>query len=147
MNHHHETPSLSPATKRPRDSPTAQQSDGEGEWTKVERRKAKKLRKGETKLDVCVALFDGSAIITHALFNHRALRQGLCTQMATLSNAIMLLLSMFVLSPHHRPASLIISGSQDLREFILHIIADAPPPVWLRIQASLSLCIEEPYKF
>ena len=30
--------------------------DSESTWTKVERRKAKKMRKLETKLDVCVSV-------------------------------------------------------------------------------------------
>lgn len=57
-----------PAAKKPRitpsDSPTAvvadteavvsEHGDAENGWTKVEKRKARKSRKGEGKLDVCV---------------------------------------------------------------------------------------------
>jgi hypothetical protein len=45
---------VSPAHKKAKTSPD---DDEDGEWTKVERRKSKKLKKTENRLDVCVSRF------------------------------------------------------------------------------------------
>lgn len=49
-----EQPSVSPAHKKAKTSPD---DDEGGEWTKVERRKSKKSKKAENRLDVCVSHF------------------------------------------------------------------------------------------
>ncbi|KAJ7587008.1 ribonuclease H [Mycena floridula] len=67
----------------------------EGQWTKVEKRKAKKVKKTEVKLDSNQPrfMYANSEIIKR----HRAI------------------------------------GIEEIRDLVLHIIADAPPPNWLRV--------------
>ncbi|KAJ3558462.1 hypothetical protein NM688_g908 [Phlebia brevispora] len=93
--------STSPVQKKQRLSPPSSQEillqndaeaeqapmDAEDGWTKVEKRKAKKMRKMETKLDV--------------LHN----------------------LGFFI----------------DIRDLVLHLVADAPPPSWVRVENSRAI--------
>ena len=116
-------------------SPEAVPADAQ--WVKVERRKSKKQRKINAKLDVCV--FISSLAITRNLtFHRRLILLDFCILMLRSSSAETLLASTYCLlisisvCTHHY--------NQDIRDLVLHIIADAPPPSWIRVQVSL-LCL------
>ncbi|KAF5376235.1 hypothetical protein D9615_008564 [Tricholomella constricta] len=76
------------------ETPNSDFTDTDG-WTKVEKRKQKKAKKAEAKLDVTQARF----MYNNAEINKR-------------NHAI---------------------GIDEIRQLVVHIIADAPPPNWLRI--------------
>lgn len=107
------------------------------QWVKVERRKSKKQRKINAKLDVCVSI--SSLVLIHNLTLHRRLiLLDFCIPMPRSPSAETLLASTYCLlisislRAYHR--------NQDIRDLVLHIIADAPPPSWIRVQVSL-LCL------
>ena len=105
------------------------------QWVKVERRKSKKQRKINAKLDVCVSI--SSPGVRHNLTLHRRLiLLGFCIPMlrspsaeTLLASTYCLLTSISFLYAYH--------CNQDIRDLVLHIIADAPPPSWIRVQVSL----------
>ncbi|KAL0067560.1 hypothetical protein AAF712_005275 [Marasmius tenuissimus] len=71
-------------------------AENDGEWTKVEKRKQKKAKKAEVKLDTTQPRFMYS--------NSEITRR------------------------HHAV------GIEEIRDLALHIISDAPPPNWLRVE-------------
>jgi hypothetical protein len=113
----------------------------DSQWVKVEKRKSKKQRKRNAKLDVCVSISSLAVIHNHTL--HRRLHRRLilldfCILMLRSPSAETLLASTYCLLTSISVCAY--HCNQDVRDLVLHIIADAPPPSWIRVQVSL-LCL------
>jgi len=80
---------------RTTDSNPAQSIEHDDGWTKVERRKQKKTKKAEVRVDVTQPRF--------MYYNAEIVKR---------NHAI---------------------GIDEIRDLVIHIIADAPPPNWLRV--------------
>ena len=140
----HSSPSSLPSKKlktssRVSDSEEILPEEGpaDAQWEKVERRKSKKQRKINAKLDVCVSI--SSLAVIHNLTLHcRLILLDFCTLMLRSPSAENLLASMYCLLTSISVCAY--HCEQDIRDLVLHIIADAPPPSWIRVQVSL-LCL------
>ena len=109
----------------------------ETQWVKVEKRKSKKQRKINAKLDVCVSI--SSLVVTHNLtFHRRLILLDFCILMLRSPSAETLLASTYCLL--NSTSFCAYQYHQDIRDLVLHIIADAPPPSWIRLQVCL-LCL------
>jgi len=129
-------------SKKQKKSPRVSQSEivvpdeelGDAQWEKVEKRKAKKARKTDVKLDVCVSIPPA-----------RVLEQSHTPQ----ANPPRFLYSNSEIIKRRDPVGINVLSplrsfiyrthycKQDVRDFVLHIVADAPPPSWIRVQVSL----------
>lgn len=109
----------------------------DAQWEKVERRKSKKQRKIDAKLDVCVSI-SSLAVIHNLTLHSRLIPLDFCILMLrspsaeTLLASTYCLLTSFSVCAHY--------CNQDIRDLVLHIIADDPPPSWIRAQVS-PLCL------
>ena len=119
--------------------PAGEQNDQvlDTSWQRVEKRKRKKAEKKDAKLDVCVSIVRPTLTI---LTSYRRILPDFCILMPRSSNVEMQSASMYHLfSPFIYSTYL---GQQDVRDLVLHIIADAPPPSWIRVQVSFpSACL------
>lgn len=107
-------------------------------WEKVKKRKQKKAEKRDAKLDVCV--FWPVTSLTPYLTKPYILRRTLpvfCIRIQRSSSVEIPLASTYRLL--HSTSFIYRTHycQQDVRDFVLHIIADAPPPGWIRVQVSL----------
>ena len=107
----------------------------DAQWVKVEKRKSKKQRKINAKLDVCVSI-SSLAVIYNLTLHRRLILLDFCIPMlrspsaeTLLASTYCILTSITSLYAYH--------CNQDIRDLVLHIIADAPPPSWIRVQVSL----------
>lgn len=109
--------------------------DGDAEWTRVDRRKAKKARKSEAKLDVRELAYSRLYDLTFLVGGDTTIH--VCEQRdrqekRRYPHRCESLCQSFGLIHHRR--------RQDVRDLVLHIIADAPPPNWVKIQVRFFSC-------
>jgi len=109
----------------------------DAQWVKVEKRKSKKQRKINAKLDVCVSI-SSLAVVRGLTLHRRLILLDFCILMLRSPNAETLLASTYCLLTSISVCAY--HCNQDIRDLVLHIIADAPPPSWIRVQVSL-LCL------
>lgn len=132
MKRSQDTVAPSPQHKKPKVLDDATTADTDSGWTRVDRRKAKKVRKREAKHDVrtlvacpkkMTSRFIGVDTTVHVCEqrNHQEKRRHSyrCESLSLWGIII------------------IINLCQDVRDLVLHIIADAPPPNWVRIDVRL----------
>ena len=109
--------------------------DSEGGWTKVEKRKAKKVKKVEGKLDVCVSFSVcsrvGPSCIVVVNPTEVYVQQGRNSQKKASS------WNRCKFDGDGSTRGVYIDCAQDIRELVLHLAADAPPPSWVRVEVRL----------
>ena len=120
-------------------SSSAAMENGDNEWKKVEKRKAKKAKKAEARMEVCVPT------------RFHILAELSVTQAASppQTNAPRFLyakgeivkrkeaVGISVRRVHAMQRILIDLSLQDIRELVLHLSADAPPPSWVRVEVCM----------
>ena len=133
--------SSSAPSKKQKTSPRVSESEivpSEGvpvdaQWVKVEKRKSKKQKKLDAKLDVCVSI-SLPVRIPRLTFHPRLSHLDSCILITRLRSVEILLASTY-----GHLTSFLVSAyyfNQDVRDLVLHVIADAPPPSWIRLQVS-----------
>ncbi|KAI6001680.1 hypothetical protein F5J12DRAFT_894545 [Pisolithus orientalis] len=109
---------LASQPKKPKVS-SDRQTDGEpNEWSRVEKRKAKKARKIDAKHEVCMSAHSHAFLIVGS-------PQALVPRFLYVNGEIV----------KRRDAIHI----DDVRDLVLHIIADAPPPNWAKVENARSI--------
>ena len=125
-----------PSTKKSKTAPVEDSTQVEplgdsGEWTKVEKRKTKKAKKVDAKQSVRIHTLSCS-FWTRLLYRCRQALPRSIMRRTKYRNERKPLALGFVTNTS--TSYTILTRPKDVRDFIMHLVADAPPVGWIRVE-------------